>query len=257
MRGSLRPVARMNRSLASAMSAAARNNSGKAIKETMRIRFIADSSLWAKKGSQARLSHRAGITQYYSIVVVFPFRCPIHRDTTVQAVWSDVVGRQGHQRMVVMRIHGHRMRSPRWEDVWLSGGVDRRNDLNQGLPLRVDHTEHGACGVSASRDVITSVATVKPYFVGSSNTLNCAVDCARFGVHNNLSRRSGIRIRRAPRRTGSIEHHAAADEQVLVRTERESGRPAELDRKQCIHAAGVRIDSRYRAVFCVGAHLRY
>src|SRR5256886_16537009 len=72
MRGSLLPVARMNTSLASAMSAAASNNSGKAIKETMRLRFITDSSLWAKKRSQARLSHRAATPRHYLIVVVLP-----------------------------------------------------------------------------------------------------------------------------------------------------------------------------------------
>src|SRR5882762_4138238 len=72
MRRSLLPVARMNRSLPSAMSAAASNNSGKAIKETMRIRFITDSSYRRKKGRGSAVTPRRDPLALLQVVLMLP-----------------------------------------------------------------------------------------------------------------------------------------------------------------------------------------
>src|SRR5438309_2832976 len=64
--------------------------------------------------------------------IVIPPRRPVHRDTAVQAVGEDVVGRQGHEDVVGMGIDGQRVRGPsrdRWVGGRLGGGVRRRNNL--------------------------------------------------------------------------------------------------------------------------------
>src|SRR2546425_1480897 len=100
-----------------------------------------------------------------------------------------------------MAIDGNRVCGPRGERRGggrLAGGVDRRNDLDQGLALRVDDAEHGACWVGAGGGVVPSIAGVEPDFVGSPNSPNVRIDCARFCVHDDLFGRSGMRIRRTP-----------------------------------------------------------
>src|SRR5882762_11207558 len=144
-----------------------------------------------------------------------------HRDTTVQAGGEDVVGWQGHKREVVMGIDGDRVRATR-------GLIDRRNNLDQRLALCVDDAEHGAGWIVAGAGVVPSVTGVEPDFVGSPNSRNPLVDGARLRVHNNLDGRGGLRIRRSPRHTGSIEDHTATQEQILARADSESGRLAEL-----------------------------
>src|SRR5438876_8577494 len=129
MRGSVRPVARMNRSLASAMSAAASNNSGKAIKETMRLRFITDSSLWAKKRSQARLSHRAATPRHYLIVVVLPVvvLVPVIIIVAVAVDMMHINGDAAVGAPADSRAHGCRVTTGtdhcRWRHLWHEDAV--------------------------------------------------------------------------------------------------------------------------------------
>src|SRR5438876_5629495 len=167
MRGSVRPVARMNRSLASAMSAAASNNSGKAIKETMRLRFITDSSLWAKKRSQARLSHRAATPRHYLIVVVLPVAVfvfvvvvpvpvdivGVDSDTPVGAAANSLAHGRG---IAAGTDYPYRRRLRDEDEVALGIGRHRvragrlRNGFDQDAGC-VDYTEHRRLVSSCSR----------------------------------------------------------------------------------------------------------
>src|SRR5437667_2984075 len=200
MRGSLRPVARMNTSLASAMSAAASNNSGKAIKETMRLRFITDSSLWAKKRSQARLSHRAATPRHYLIVVVLPVAVlvpviivvavtvdmmHINGDAAVGAAADSLAHGRGiaagadypdRRRLrdedeVALGIGRHRVRAGRLRD-----GLDQ--DAGP-----VDHAEHcrlgrsgrtgGRClAIPVRARVVASIALVEPDFIRADDPVD-------------------------------------------------------------------------------------
>src|SRR6266850_676615 len=157
MRGSLRPVARMNRSLASAMSAAASNDSGKAIKESIRIRFITDSSPWAKKRSQARLSHRAATPRHYLMVVVLPVAVlvPVIIVVAVAVDMMHINGDAAVGAAADSRAHGRRVttgtdhrsrRHLRHEDaVALGVGSYRvrvlrlRDLLDEEIRIRIDH----------------------------------------------------------------------------------------------------------------------
>src|SRR5437773_2369524 len=147
-----------------------------------------------------------------------------------------------------MRIDGNRVRgSPRG---WRSRrGIERRNTLDQSLVLRVDHAEYGAERVRARGGVVPSVPGVEPDFVRSPNARNPLVDCARFCVQNDLDGDRWVRIRRTPRMTDGVEDYAATNEQILVRTEGESGGLAEVHRKQRrLHrATTLRVDSYDRA----------
>src|SRR5438093_1565537 len=144
---------------------------------------------------------------------------PEHRDAAVGADrGGDLVRRQGHEHVIVMRIDGNRVRgSPRG---WRSRrGIERRNTLDQSLVLRVDHAEDGAERVRARGGVVPSVPGVEPDFVRSPNARNPLVDCARFCVQTDLDGDRWVRIRRTPRMTDGVEDYAATNEQILVRTE--------------------------------------
>src|SRR5437762_2974861 len=231
MRGSLRPVARMNRSPASAMSAAANNNSGKAIKDT--VRFITDSSLWAKKRSQARLSPRAATLRHYLIDFVLPVAVLVPVIVVV-AVTVDMMHINGDAAVGApadSRSHGCRVTTGtdhcRWrhlghEDaVALGVGSYRvrvlrlRDLLNEEIRIRIDHAEGGTAGGSwttprfsagpAGTQVVAPIARVVP-------------DLVRAGDVPDLDEVLGLRVDDLRGRIGGNVLRRAAEHQVAMRS---------------------------------------
>src|SRR5439155_25825231 len=194
MRGSLRPVARMNRSPASAMSAAANNNSGKAIQAT--VRFITDSSLWAKKRSQARLSPRAATLRHYLIDFVLPVAVLVPVIVVV-AVTVDMMHINGdaavgaaadslaHSRGIAAGTDDPDRRRLRDEDE-VAPGIRRHRvragRLRDGFDQdagRVDHAEHGGLGrttrgraIPVGAGVVAPIALVEPDLVRADDAVD-------------------------------------------------------------------------------------
>ncbi len=132
-------------------------------------------------------------------VLVVPF-CPVHADTTGQAVRDDVVGRQGNEHVVVMMIRSNRVRASVLQR-------NRRNNLEQFLALRVDHPQRGTFGVIAGCGVIAVIAGVEPYLVAapdaSARTCERALfefTCAEWSTFHPRTASPAGRGTRGPRR---------------------------------------------------------
>src|SRR5713101_8934474 len=102
------------------------------------------------------------------------------RDAAVQACGEDVVGRQGHEHVVVVRIDGDRVPGP-------GSPVHRGHHLDQSLIVGVDDPEDRTARVVAGGRVIPPVALVEPHFVGATHALHHAVDAAGPRVHDDLA----------------------------------------------------------------------
>src|SRR5207248_9532522 len=161
-----------------------------------------------------------------SVVLISLWR-PVHGNASGQAVREDVVGGQGDEDVIVMRIDGHRMRGP-------AGGrragrrVERRHYLHEVLALGVDDAEDRPRRIRAGGRVIAPVAGVEPDLVRAAYTGNLRIDLARLRVHDDLLRGGSVYIRRGPRTAQRVEDHAAAEKEVLLGPEREAGRLAEI-----------------------------
>src|SRR5438309_9001197 len=68
-----------------------------------------------------------------SIVVMGLARSPEDSDASIEAVWENIVRRQRHERMIVARIDGHRMRGSRRMHARHRGNVERRHNLDECL----------------------------------------------------------------------------------------------------------------------------
>ena len=199
---------------------------------------------------RTRIAHCSNLV----FVLVGP---PVDRDTPRQAVGEDVVGPQGHEHEIVLGIGGHGVRvrggmlgavvprPHRWH-------IKRRHQLIQAVAKRVDHAEHagtlgrsregGAQRAPAAGGVVVTVASVEPDFVPSTHAKHGRFDDAGFRVEDHVPRVCGNILRRIPYIARRIENRIAADKQILIGTESETGRAAIIDHGRYLERGRVRID---------------
>src|SRR5882762_7630544 len=227
MRRSLLPVARMNRSLPSAMSAAASNNSGKAIKETMRIRFITDSSYRRKKGRGSAVTPRRDPLALLQVVLMLPVAVLVPVIIVV-AVAVDMMHINGdaavgaaadllaHRRAISAHDDTER-RCLRNEDaVALGVGSHRvrvrplRDLFDEKIGVRIYHTERRTTGRTASptpdeacsacptrSQVVPPIPGVVPNLVRTGNTADVQAINGIFGIDDQRARVGWVVLRSA------------------------------------------------------------